>query len=120
MTPFAIEPQPVPLRWDEAGALRVGNSRVLLEIVLEAYLDGASPELIVQWFESLRLADVYAVLSYYWNHPEEITEYLRRRDELATEVRRKIEAAQPSRPNFREELLARRARLENRHAPAGQ
>jgi uncharacterized protein (DUF433 family) len=115
-----IKPQPVPLRQDETGAIRVGNTRVLLELVVEAYLDGANPETIVQWFDSLRLADVYAVISYYLNHREEVMEYLRWREELAAEVRGKIEATQPSRPNFREELLARRARLENGDAPAGQ
>src|SRR5437879_10961112 len=115
-----IESQPVPLDQDETGAIRVGKTRVRLELVIEAYLDGATPETIVQWFETLRLADVYAVISYYLNHEEEVKEYIRQRDELAAEVRRKIEAAQPSRPNFRQELLARRALMEKDRAPAGQ
>src|SRR5438552_4013950 len=101
MATLIIEAQPVPLRQDDAGAIRVGNTRVLLELVIEAYLDGATPETIVQWFDSLRLPDVYAVISYYLNHVEEVKEYLRQREELAAEVRRKIEAAQPSRPGFR-------------------
>lgn len=117
---MATQSQPVPLRQDSTGAIRVGDTRVLLELVIEAYLDGATPETIVQWFDSLRLADVYAVISYYLNHEDEVKEYLRRRDELAEEVRRKIEAAQPSRPNFRDELLARRARMENDRAPIGE
>jgi uncharacterized protein (DUF433 family) len=120
MTTLAIEPQPVPLRQDETGAIRVGNTRVLFELILEAYLDGATPETIVQWFDSLRLADVYAVISYYLNHAEEVKEYLRQREELAAEVRRKIETGQPGRPNFREELLARGARREQNHASASQ
>jgi uncharacterized protein (DUF433 family) len=120
MVSLFTESQPVPLRQDDAGAIRVGNTRVLLELVTEAYLDGATPETIVQWFDSLRLADVYAVISYYLNHEEEVKEYLRRREELAVEVRRKIEAVQPSRPNFRQELLARRARMERDSAEAGQ
>ena len=80
-----IESQPVPLDQDETGAIRVGKTRVLLELVIEAYVDGATPETIVQWFESLRLADVYTVISYYLNHEEEVKEYLRQRDELAAE-----------------------------------
>jgi uncharacterized protein (DUF433 family) len=120
MTTLTIEAQPVPLRPDEGGAIRVADTRVLLELVIEAYLDGATPETIVQWFDSLRLADVYMVISYFLNHEGEIKEYLRQREELAAEVRRKIEAAQPSRPNFRQELLARRAHMEKDRAPLGQ
>jgi len=120
MTTITIKPQPVPLRQDETGAIRIGNTRVLLELVLEAYLDGVTPETIVQWFDSLQLADVYAVISYYLNHEEEINDYLRQEEELAENVRRKIEAAQPSRPGFRDELLARRARRETNDAAAGQ
>src|SRR5207253_7003582 len=119
MATLVIDAQPVPLRQDETGAIRVGNTRVLLELVIEAYLDGASPETIVQWFDSLRLADVYAVIGYYLNHEGEVKEYLGRREELADDVRRKIEAAQPGRPDFRQELLARRARMEKGRAPAG-
>jgi uncharacterized protein (DUF433 family) len=119
MATITIEAQPVPLRHDETGAIRVGNTRVLLELVIEAYVDGATPETIVQWFDGLRLADVYAVISYYLNHEEEVKESLRQREELADEVRRKIDSAQPSRPNFRQELLARRAGMEEDGASAG-
>jgi uncharacterized protein (DUF433 family) len=110
---LTIHADPVPLRVDEHGATRVGNTRVLLEVLIEAYQEGANPETIVRWFDSLRLADVHAVISYYLNHQEEVAEYLRQREALADEVRRTIEAGQPSRPHFREELLARRARLEH-------
>jgi hypothetical protein len=36
----------VPLRRDGTGALRVGTSRVLLELVIEAFHDGETPESI--------------------------------------------------------------------------
>jgi uncharacterized protein (DUF433 family) len=111
-------PDSVPLRVDEHGAIRVGDTRVLLELVIEAYQDGATPETIVRWFDSLRLADVYAVISYYLNHKDEVEAYLREREARADEVRRKVEAGQPSRPNFRDELVARRARLVTSDAPA--
>ena len=115
-----IQPEAPPLRQDALGALRVGSSRVLVELVIRAFQDGASPETITQRYETLKLADVYAVISYYLSHKQEIEEYLRQREELADEVRRKIEAGQVSRPGFGEELRARYARLEKDHAPAGQ
>src|SRR5438552_2293936 len=110
MADAPINPQPVSVTRDEAGTLRVNGTRIPLERIVEAYQDGATPETIVSWFDSLRLADVYSVLSYYLNHTAEVEAYLRERDAVATEVRGQIEAGQAARPGLREELLARRAR----------
>src|SRR3984893_18656197 len=105
-----LERQPltlaVPLREEPAGGFRVGKSRVLLELVIRAYQRGASPQEIVRMYDSLEIGDVFAVLAYYLAHPAEIDEYLRKCDEEAQAVRRKIEASQPHGPN-KVELLAR-------------
>ena len=42
---------PVPLREDPPGVFRVGNTRVLLELVLRAYQRGVSPQDIVRMFD---------------------------------------------------------------------
>ena len=115
-----LRADPVPLQMDDQGGVRVGQTWVLLELVIDAYREGATPETIVRWFDSLQLADVYAVISYYLKHKDEVEEYLRKREELADQLRLTIEAGQPSRPNFRDELLARRAQAEQDHAPDGQ
>lgn len=60
--PFAVQPEAPPLREDASGALRVGDSRVLLELVVRAFQDGATPEAIVQRYATLALSDVYAVI----------------------------------------------------------
>ncbi len=44
---LVLERETPPLHQDETGAIRVGNSRVLLEVVIRAFQDGASPESIV-------------------------------------------------------------------------
>ena len=59
-----IEPVAVPLREEPAGVYRIGDTRVLLEVVVDAFRSGATPETIVQSYDTLRLADVYAVLAY--------------------------------------------------------
>ncbi len=115
-----FEPIAVPLRVDEYGAIRVGNTRVLLDLVIHEFQHGATPEGIVDSYDTLSLPDVYAVLSYYLHNPGPIDEYLRRREEEAEAVRRKIEAAQPPRPNLRALLLARLKAKENGNAPADQ
>jgi uncharacterized protein (DUF433 family) len=95
-----------PIRDDESGSLRVGNSRVLLELVIEEFQDGATPEAIVQQFPSLALSDVYAVIGYYLRHREEIEAYLKQREELADQVRKRTEAGQGDLGDIRRRLLA--------------
>ena len=107
---LVIQTDAPPLRHDEAGTLRVGNSRVLLELVIQEFQDGATPETIVQQFPTLALSEVYAVIAYYLRHREEIEAYLAERQELAQQVRERIEAAQPDLSEIRRRLLA--ARLE--------
>jgi uncharacterized protein (DUF433 family) len=108
-----VHSDPVPLRVDEAGGLRVGDTRVQLETVLTDFRSGSSPEAIVEHFPSLDLADVYAVIAYCLRHREEIEEYMRRRDEEAEEIRRKIEARQePRMTPLREKIRQRRAQME--------
>ena len=40
---LALERELPPLRQEENGAIRVGKSRVLLELVIQAFQDGATP-----------------------------------------------------------------------------
>jgi uncharacterized protein (DUF433 family) len=109
MTTLDFEPLSVtvPLREDPPGVFRVGNSRVLLELVLRAFKAGATPEAIVQSYDTLNLADVYSVVSRYLAAPEPFEEYLRIREEVGVEARRKIEEFQGPQGNLRAILLAR-------------
>jgi uncharacterized protein (DUF433 family) len=96
----------VPVREDPPGVLRVGNTRVLLELVIHAYQQGESPDGIVEMYPALELGDVFAVIAYYLAHRAEVDEYLHQCDEQAEAVRRKIQASQRPGPT-KEELLAR-------------
>jgi uncharacterized protein (DUF433 family) len=109
MTTVDFEPLTVlvPLREDPPGVFRVGNTRVLLELVLGAFKRGESPEAIVRSYRSLRLPDVYAVVTRYLANPAPFDEYLRRCEEEAEAVRRKLEAAGMTGGVSKEELLAR-------------
>ena len=117
---IAIEAVAVPLFDDGQGGLRVTGTRVLLERIVHAFEDGATPEGIVQSYDTLRLADVYAVLTWYLHHKAEVEDYLRRREEEAEAIRRTIEDKQPDRAELRARLLARRARKDDDHAPPGE
>ena len=70
---------------------------------------GATPEEIAQDFPVLQLDDVYAAITYYLWHREEVEAYLERRRALAEDLRRQIEARSPQ-TGLRERLLARLGR----------
>ncbi len=104
------EPLAIPFQLDEHGTYRVGNTRIPLERVIECYRHGASAPDIVDSFPDLRLADVFAVLSYYLNHEEEVNEYCGHQEEAGREVTARIEAAQGPVPGAEKVRAAKRAR----------
>jgi uncharacterized protein (DUF433 family) len=109
---LVLEPRAIPLTRLQNGLYRVTGTRIPLEQVVRAYQAGDTPEEIVAAYDTLRLSDVYVLIGYYLDHKEAVEQYLREEEQLSEEIRRKIEAAQPPRPGFREELLRRKALLE--------
>lgn len=104
---ITIVTKPVPLHVDKGGVLRVGGTRVSLDSVLVAFHDGATPEEIVQQYDVLSLADVYAVISYYLENQPAIDSYLAARRIQREEIRREVEASHTPH-GIRQRLLARR------------
>jgi uncharacterized protein (DUF433 family) len=107
----------IPLRRDADGTLRVGDSRVLLDLVIEEFNQGADPESIVHAYDALNLADVYLVLGYYLRNKEAVDAYLRAREGKAEELRQQIESSDSNR-SLRTKLLAGRAQVERGHGAA--
>jgi uncharacterized protein (DUF433 family) len=105
---FIVQPESPPLHEDPTGALRVGTSRVLLELVIEAFQDGITPEAILDRYPTLTLPDIYAVVAYYLRHPEEVDQYLVRREEFAAKMEQHAKNSQPDLSNIRARLLAYR------------
>jgi uncharacterized protein (DUF433 family) len=101
-----LHAEPPPLRVDQGGSVRVGNSRISLDLVVEQYENGMTPEDMVRAYDTLALADIHATIAYYLRHRDEVRAYLKRREEEAEALRAKIEAERPR--VSREELLARR------------
>lgn len=107
--PLTIHSEAPPLRVDEAGAIRVGKTRVLFVLVVQAYQAGETPEGIVEMFDTLELADVYGAIAYYLRHKSEVEAYLEEYDRQSEEIRKKFEERQGSQAGLRERLLRRLA-----------
>ena len=104
--PLTIDPLPVQM--DKYGVLRVGETRVTLDVVVFAFQQGSTAEEIAHQYTSLDLADVYGAISYYLRHCAEVERYLEKREREGEELRRQVEAKFDPQ-GIRERLLARRA-----------
>ncbi len=98
---------PVALRIDADGVLRIGASRVTLDTLVYHYRDGASADEIALRFESLGLPEIHAAIAYYLNHRVELDAYLAQRAIEATELRNQVESRQGG-GAIRQRLIGRR------------
>lgn len=58
--------------------IRIKGHRVGIDNVLEYYLQGSTPEQILEHFPSLTLEQIYATLTYYLHNREKVDFYLER------------------------------------------
>jgi uncharacterized protein (DUF433 family) len=97
-----------PLVADADGVIFIAGTRIPLETVIHYHKLGATPEEIAQDFPSLRLVDVYSVITYYLSHLEEVETYMAESDREAEQVR--AELGEIAQSPVRERLLARKLR----------
>lgn len=76
---------------NEHGVMRIQDTRVTLDSVVYAFLEGLSPESIRARFPVLTLEQVYGAITYYLAHQEEIEAYLKRQQDLWERLRAEIE-----------------------------
>jgi uncharacterized protein (DUF433 family) len=61
---------------DADGVAYVSGTRVTLDTVITAFLEGGTAEEVVEQYPSLQLSDVYSVIGYYLRHKAEVDAYL--------------------------------------------
>ena len=105
----------IPLKMDRDGVIRVSKTRVTLDTIVTAFLEGLTAEEIAVQYPVVPLADVYSVVGYYLHQKKKVDAYLNRREELAQKNRQQNEA-RFSTSNIRERLLARKKNGKRRHA----
>ncbi len=114
---LSINIEHAPLRLVD-NALRIGNSRLTLDLLVEQYENGLSPEDLVRAYDSLDLADAHAAIAYYLRNRDKVRAYLHGRKREADTFKQAIEAKHI--PLTRDELLARRSGMEIADAPPGK
>jgi uncharacterized protein (DUF433 family) len=82
----------LPIKMDEHGVILVSNTRVTLDTVIACYHQGDSPEAIHEGFNTVPLADIYAVIAYYLAHRDEVDAYLKQRAKESARIRAEVEA----------------------------
>lgn len=104
--------QTLPLTLTTEGTIRINGSRVSLDSVVHHYKLGATAEEIAYKFPSLRLVDIYAAITYYLSHQQEIEDYLGQQEAEAEVIQQQIE----SDPQHQAALTGLRERLTKRWA----
>lgn len=102
----------VPFTRNEDGSIRVGSTRVLLDLVVHAFNEGQTPEEIVIQYPTLKLSEVYSTIAYYLENQVEIDTYVAQRAQEAEQLWERIES-DPNQKRLRETLLRKRAQQNN-------
>lgn len=66
----------LPFRQIADGTIRIGNTRVSLETIIDSYRLGQHPEEVQVAFPSVDLADIYAIIAYYLKNRAAVERYL--------------------------------------------
>ena len=69
----------LPMAYDQDGVIRIGQTRVTLDTVINAYESGLTAEEIASQYPVLKVADVYQVIGYYLHHKKDVNAYLEKR-----------------------------------------
>lgn len=78
------------------GAYRIFGTRVSLDSIVYAFLDGQSAEAIAQAFPVLTLEQVYGAIAFYLGHREQVDTYLAAEREDFEAKRAAARAADPA------------------------
>lgn len=104
---MTIVAEKAPLVTDSHGVVRVGKTRITLDTLVTAFLEGCTSEEIGEQYPSLQLSDIYLAIGYYLRHRDKVHTYLAKRQQQANLIQQEVE--QRFHPiGIRDRLLARR------------
>ena len=74
---------------------RVAGTRVSLDSIVYAYLEGLRPESIADDFPALTLEEVYGAIAYYLGHRDEVDLHLKRLNEQFPALQKRVRETYP-------------------------
>lgn len=74
------------------GKPRIDGTRIAVEHIAVAYIAGQHPEEILDCYEGITLSDVFAALTYYFDHSDEIDSNMKNRKEFVKKLRKNTPA----------------------------
>ncbi len=76
---LTLHPKPLPLSTGADGTMRIANTQITLDTIIYNSKSGASAEEISLRFPVAKLADIYAAITCYLRHQDEIGTHLHKR-----------------------------------------
>ena len=81
-----------PLQPGADGAIRVGNTRITLDVLVDAFEQGIPLDEIASEYDALKRSDVYSAIAFYLCHKSEVLNYLEDRKQRAEALRQMLAA----------------------------
>ena len=88
------------------GAIRVRGTRVPLDVIVQAFDAGATPEEVCLQYPTVTLENAYSAIAYYLNNRDAVEKYLKRRGARYEKMRRDSES-RPGAAQIRQRLRER-------------
>lgn len=77
---------------DDFGVMRIADTRISLDSIVAAFLQGHSSATIQQQYPGLSLEQVERAIEYYQSHQQQVDDYLRRQAQIWSQLRSAAES----------------------------
>lgn len=106
--PLSIEAETPPLQVWADGTIRIVQSRIKVERIIKAFLNGSSAEQFAHDYPTVSVEDAYGAIFYYLRHKAAFDELVAEMDRQGDEAQRFLEEKYGSQQGMRERIIARR------------
>ena len=102
--------QTVPITVEQDGSWKVTGTRVTVEVLIDQFKRGSTPEQILDDFPNVPLASIYEIIGYYLSNQQTVEKYISTRDEEAKAIKEKLEV-ESGMESFRKKISEARNQL---------